>query len=64
MAKYDTLRKLDRNRMMREFAELHPELSGKEIGIRFNISASRVWRILHGNKKVGGKDAEPGSTPD
>lgn len=50
MAKYDTLRKLDRNQMLREFAKLHPELSLREVGQRFNISASRVWRILNGNK--------------
>ena len=50
MAKYDTLRKLDRNKMLQEYAKSHPELSLKEIGQRFNISASRVWRILHNNK--------------
>jgi DNA-directed RNA polymerase specialized sigma subunit len=53
MAKYDTLRKLDRNEMLREYAAAHPELSLNEIGQRFNISASRVWRIIHGNKKNG-----------
>jgi len=47
MARYDALRKLDRNKMLREYAGLHPELSLKEIGQRFNISGSRVWRILH-----------------
>lgn len=50
MAKYDALRKLDRNKGLQEYAKLHPELSLNEIGQKFNISASRVWRILHGNK--------------
>lgn len=51
MAKYDSLRKLERNRLLREYTEAHPELSLKEIGKVFNISESRVWRILYGNKK-------------
>ena len=55
MAKYDTMRKLERNAMLREYAKAHPELSLKEIGRAFNISESRVWRILHGNK---GEDAK------
>lgn len=50
MAKYDTLRKLSRNKKLWEYSESHPELSLNEIGQKFNISASRVWRILHGNK--------------
>ena len=52
VAKYDTLRKLDRNEMLREYTKLHPELSLSEIGKAFNITPSRVWRILHGNKKT------------
>ena len=47
MAKYDSLRKLKRNEMLVEFAKAHPELSLKEIGERFNIDPSRVWRIIH-----------------
>ena len=61
MAKYDTLRKLDRNEMLREFAKSHPELSLKEIGQRFNISASRVWHILHNNKGEDAKSLKRGS---
>lgn len=53
MAKYDSMRKLERNKMLREYAKAHPELSGKEIGRAFNISESRVWRIIHkGEKKT------------
>lgn len=53
MAKYDTMRKLERNKMLREYANAHPELSLKEVGRIFNISESRVWRILHSNKDKG-----------
>lgn len=59
MAKYDTLRKLDRNKMLREYAKSHQELSLNEIGQRFNISASRVWRILHCNKEEGEDTKKP-----
>ena len=51
MAKYDSLRKIERNKMLCEYAESHPELSLKEIGRVFNISESRVWRILIKGKK-------------
>jgi len=56
MARYDSMRKIKRNIMLREYVESHPDLSLKEIGQVFNISQSRVWRILHGNgsKKKGG----------
>ena len=47
MAKYDSMRKLDRNMTLREYSESHPELSLKEIGRIFNITESRVWRIIH-----------------
>ena len=55
MAKYDSLRKLERNKMLKDYALAHPELSLKELGKPFGITESRVWRILHGNnKKKGG----------
>ncbi|MDD5510509.1 MAG: hypothetical protein PHI12_06860 [Dehalococcoidales bacterium] len=53
MAKYDGLRKLDRNKALIEYADAHPELSLKEIGQAFNnLSPSRVWRILDRKKKM------------
>ena len=52
MAKYDSMRKLDRNKMLREYAKTHPELSLKEVGKAFNISASRVWRIINKERQV------------
>ena len=51
MAKYDSMRKLGRNRALREYAKTHPELSQREIGKIFDISESRVCRILNGNQK-------------
>ena len=47
MARYDALRKLKRNKALREYAENNPELSYKEIGQVFGISESRAWRILN-----------------
>lgn len=55
MPKYDSLRKLERNRELKLFKEVHPDLSLKEIGKYFSVlkggnpkplSAQRVWKIL------------------
>ena len=54
MARYDSLRKLERNRLLTEYRKNNPSLSLKEIGKVFGISESRVWRILHGNSKQKG----------
>jgi DNA-directed RNA polymerase specialized sigma subunit len=51
MARYDALRKLERNRLIQEYRKTHPELSFREIGEVFGISESRAWRIVYGNKK-------------
>jgi len=53
MAKYDRLRKLERNKALVEYATAHPELSLKEIGKIFGISAVRVWAILRKATKGG-----------
>ncbi len=56
--KYDSLRKLERNKQIREAVKAHPELSLAEIGgwKQFNISASRVSRISGGiRKRKGGR---------
>lgn len=44
------MRKLERNQALRDYVFSHPDVSLKEIGEIFNISASRVCRILHNNK--------------
>lgn len=46
MAKYDSMRKLERNRLLVEYYRTHPEASLREIGGVFNISAQRVWEIV------------------
>lgn len=46
MPKYDSLRKIARNKALKEYKEQHPDLSYKEIGEVFNITPSRVCRIL------------------
>lgn len=51
MAKYDTMRKLERNRMLLEYREKHPDLSLREIGRLFNITPQRVWGIIQGENK-------------
>jgi len=60
--KYDKLRKLDRNQMVKDAVKSHPELSLAEIGKSFMISSSRVSRITGGvrrNFKRGvGKNAK------
>jgi len=55
MAKYDGLRKLERNRLLVEYAKTHPDLSMKEIGIIYGIGESRVSKIL--KKENHGDDA-------
>jgi DNA-directed RNA polymerase sigma subunit (sigma70/sigma32) len=56
MARWDSLRKLERNRQLKEYASQHRDLSLREIGTIFNISEPRVWRILHGNLKAKRKE--------
>ncbi|MBA7608653.1 hypothetical protein ES703_15832 [subsurface metagenome] len=58
MAKYDSMRKLERNKELRDYAGRHPELSLKEIGEIFGISSSRVWRIINDNHKRERNDSK------
>ena len=51
MARYDSMRKLERNRAVREYRAAHPELSYAEIGKVFQIDQARVWRLCHNGKK-------------
>jgi hypothetical protein len=57
MARYDSLRKMERNDMLKEYVRTHPDLSLKEVGLVFGITQSRVWRILHGKQKGKVTDA-------
>ena len=55
--RYDSMRKLERNAMLLEYAKAHPGLSQKEIGQAFNITGSRVSRILHPTKRTKGESS-------
>ena len=52
MPKYDSLRKVERNAALQEYAQNHSDFSMKEIGNVFGISGPRVWVILKKIKKV------------
>ncbi len=49
-AKYDSLRKTERNRTIREYRLTHTELSYRNLGHIFNLDATRIWRICTGNQ--------------
>lgn len=58
MARYDGMRKLERNIAIKEYVKDNPDLSLKEVGAFFGISGSRVWVIVNGKKHKGDKNAE------
>jgi len=51
MARFDSMRKLERNRLLLQYVREHPDLSQGEIGKVFNISRQRVCEILQNDKK-------------
>lgn len=51
MAKWDGKRKLKRNKLLLEYYVAHPELSLREIGEIFEVSAQRVWQLVRGEEK-------------
>ena len=53
--RYDSMRKLKRNQMLRDYAAAHPELSLKEIGEVFRITRQRVQYLL----RVDGMKGKP-----
>lgn len=60
MAKYDSLRKLQRNAWLHEFALAHPNMSMEEIGEIFGLTRQRVWQILRaGRGGAGGRKPGP-----
>ena len=48
--RYDPLRKIERNKQLIKYREDNSGLSLKEIGLVFNISAVRVFKILKREK--------------
>lgn len=53
MARYDSMRKLTRNKQLVDYKNSHPEESLKEIGAVFNISKQQVSKLLqkYGDRK-------------
>ncbi len=66
--KYDSMRKIERNKALREYAENHPRFSLQEIGEIFGISKQRVSIILKGGNDVicgqGNSQSSSGRTSD
>ena len=52
MAKYDSMRKLKRNRLLIDYRNNNPEVSWAEIGELFNISPQRAWEIYQNGGKA------------
>jgi len=46
MARYDSTRKIARNKAVVQYRKDNPELSLKEIGEVFNVTAPRIYAIL------------------
>lgn len=46
------MRKLERNRLLVEYRDNHPEVSWFEIGEVFNVSGQRAWEIYDNAKKL------------
>ncbi|GAI61871.1 unnamed protein product [marine sediment metagenome] len=59
---YAKLRKTERNRMLVQFVEEHPNLTLEEIGRVFNISKQRVSELLKIERLKNEKAAEPVKT--
>lgn len=53
MARWDKLRKLERNAWLAQYIKEHPDLSMAEVGQFFGISRQRVYQILDAAKKRG-----------
>ena len=52
MARYDSMRKIERNKALYEYVERHPDLSMKEVGEVFGVCTSRVSRLLSQKRKA------------
>jgi hypothetical protein len=50
MAKYDNLRKLERNAALFDYKSTHLDSSWKEVGEIFGVSAQRAYEIYHNEK--------------
>jgi len=60
MDRYDKIRKNDRNQMLEEYADNHPEATYTKIGELFGISKQRVSELLKIAKERKNKKAVTG----
>ena len=51
MARYDSLRKIARNKQLIKYKAEHPDLSWKEIGEAFGVSGARACKICAKGEK-------------
>jgi DNA-directed RNA polymerase sigma subunit (sigma70/sigma32) len=56
MARYDSVRKIQRNHELWVFTQEHSDFSLREIGDHFKISPERVRQILVNEKKRGSNE--------
>jgi len=49
--RYDNLRKLERNKLLKEYKDTNPGLSFREVGNVFGISKQRALKIYKNEKK-------------
>jgi DNA-directed RNA polymerase specialized sigma subunit len=58
MAKYDSMRKLERNKALYDYFLANQHLSYKEIGDIYNIDPSRVCRIIQKERERRDREEE------
>ncbi len=51
MARYDSLRKIERNRQLVNDYQVRPDLTLKQLGWSFNLSPQRVLAIIRAEEK-------------
>jgi len=51
--RFEKRKKTERNKLLREYHQSHPELALQEIGRVFSISKQRVWDIVHHRRENG-----------
>lgn len=47
MAKYDSLRKISRNKRVYNYHKKHPEKSMQELADKYGVSKTRICQIIH-----------------
>jgi predicted DNA-binding protein YlxM (UPF0122 family) len=55
MARYDSLRKQERNRLIVATHKEHPDYSLAEIAVIFGVTRQRIWQLIQQEKKQNGQ---------